>query len=173
MRAVSNRTLKRALAIAAGDLLGTREAFYKLLIADTEATGAGASQVIRDLTRVVKKKFPLAHRQIETLQMLETAYHDEQPARCAELLLHTGLHLVQFMHRLPLTLDPNEAMDRLLACDKRAAVGIWYLKILSEPWGKENDLRDNTDVLLGLHIVLSFTDAAKLNTGVADSHPAR
>lgn len=160
MRAVPNRTLKRALAIAAGDLLGTREVFYQLLIADTEEMGAGASRVIRDLTRVVKKQFPLATQQIETLELVETAYHDGQPARCAELLLHLGLHLVQFMHRLPITLDPNEAMNRLLECDRRAAIGVWYLKILSEPWrtGKEADSRDHIDILLGLHIVLSFTD---------------
>jgi len=160
MRSVSNRMLKRALAIAAGDLLGKREVFYQLLIADTEETGAGASRVIRDLTRIVKKEFPLATQQIETLELLETAYHDAQPARCAELLLHLGLHLVQFMHRLPITLDPNEAMNRLLECDRRAAIGVWYLKILSEPWreGKGADSRDRVDILLGLHIVLSFTD---------------
>ncbi|MEI8234721.1 MAG: MFS transporter [Verrucomicrobiota bacterium] len=158
MRAVSNRMLKRALAIAAGDLLGKREAFYQLLLADTEDPGAGASQVIRDLTRVVKKEFPLATRQVETLEMLESAYHDRDPARCAELLLHLGLHMVQFMHRLPITLDPNEAMNRLLECDRRAAIGVWYLKILSEPWGKGADSRDHIDILLGLHVVLSFTD---------------
>ena len=160
MRAVSNRTLKRTLAIAAGDLLGKRESFYQLLIADTESIGAGASRIIRDLTRVVKKEFPKATQQIETLELLETAYHEGQPARCAELLLHLGLHLVQFMHRLPITLDPNEAMNRLLECDRRAAIGVWYLKILNEPWRIENqqDSRDHIDVLLGLHIVLSFTD---------------
>ena len=160
MRAVPNRTLKRALAIAVGDLLGKRESFYQLLIADTEETGAGASKVISDLTRVVKKEFPQAIRQIETLELLENAYHEGQPARCAELLLHLGLHLVQFMHRLPITLDPNEAMNRLLECDRRAAIGVWYLNILNEPWrkGKEADSRDHIDVLLGLHIVLSFTD---------------
>jgi len=160
MRAVSNRMLKRTLAIAAGDLLGKRESFYPLLIADTEETGAGASRVIRDLTRVVKKEFPKATQQIETLELLETAYHEGQPARCAELLLHLGLHLVQFMHRLPITLDPNEAMNNLLERDRRAAIGVWYLKILNEPWRgeKETDLRNHIDVLLGLHIVLSFTD---------------
>jgi len=160
MRAVSNRTLKRTLAIAAGDLLGRRNVFYQTLLADSETLGAGASELIRDLTRVVKKQFPLATRQIETLEMLESAYHEGAVARCAELLLHLGLHLVQFMHRLPITLDPNEAMNRLLECDRRAAIGVWYLKILSEPWneGKRSDLRDNIDVLLGLHIVLSFAD---------------
>jgi len=160
MRSISNRTLKRTLAIAAGDLLGKRESFYQLLIAETEEPGTGASSVIRDLARVVKKAFPQALRQIETLEMLEAAYHDGNRARCAELLLHLGLHLVQFIHRLPITLDPNEAMNRLLECDRRAAIGVWYLKILSEPWGggKEGDTRDNADILLGLHIVLSFTD---------------
>lgn len=160
MRSVSSQTLKRTLAIAAGDLLGKREAFYQLLIADTETPGAGANRVARELVRVVKKKFPQATRQIETLEMLETAYHEGQVARCAEMLLHLGLHLVQFMHRLPITLDPNEAMNRLLECDRRAAIGVWYLKILSEPWnqGGASDSRDETDILLGLHIVLSFTD---------------
>ncbi len=160
MRAAANRTLKRTLAIAAGDLLGKRETFYQLLIADTETPGAGANEVVRDLTRVVKKKFPKATRQIETLEMLEAAYVEGNVARCAELLLHLGLHLVQFMHRLPITLDPNEAMNRLLACDRQSAIGVWYLKILNEPWGdgKRPDSRDSIDILLGLHIVLSFTE---------------
>ena len=74
------------------------------------------------------------------------------------LLLDLGLHLVQFKHRLSITLDPNEAMNRLLDRDRRAAIGVWYLKILNEPWYGEDgvDSRDVSDVLLGLHIVLSF-----------------
>ena len=161
MRAAPNKVLRRALAVATGDLLGEREAFYRLLIADTESAGTGVSQVARDLSRAIKKQFPLALRQVETLEMLESAYHEGQVSRCAELLLHLGLHLVQFMHRLPITLDPNEAMARLLECDRRAAMGVWYLKILNEPWLADNsqspDHRDLTAVLLGLHIVLSFT----------------
>ena len=95
--------------------------------------------------------------------MLENAYHNRQAARCAEMLLHLGLHLVQFKHRLPITLDPNEAMNRLLDKDRRAAIGVWYLKTLNEPWLGEDgvDSRDVSDVLLGLHIVLSFTVPAK------------
>ena len=159
MRPVSNRMLKRALTIAAGDLLGKRGSIYQLLLADSESSGTGASQVIRDLSRSVRKQFPLAKRQIETLELLEIAYHNEQTARCAELLLHLGLHLVQFIHRLPITLDPNEATNRLLERDRRAAIGVWYLKILNEPWDGEagDDLRDLTDILLGLHIVFGFT----------------
>ena len=161
IRSVSSRSLKRALALAVGDLLGEREAFYPLLIADTKTTGSGASQAVRDLAAVVKKRFPQAVRQLETLEMLESAYHEGEVSRCGEMLLHLGLHLVQFMHRLPLTLDPNEAMNRLLERDRRAAIGVWYLKVLNEPWPVQEqpgtDSRDVSDILLGLHIVLSFT----------------
>lgn len=159
MRAVSNPMVKRALALAVGDLLGEREAFYQLLISDTETPGSGASQAIRDLCRSVRRQFPKATRQIEMLEMLESAYHDGDVKRCSELLLHIGLHLVQFIHRLPITLDPNEAMNRLLERDRKAAIGIWYLKIVNETWPvKEHaDSRDLSDILLGIHIVLGAT----------------
>ncbi len=172
MRAVPNRMLKRALAVAAGDLLGKREAFYQLLIAEMEEAGSGAGKVIQDLTRIVKKQFPLAIRQLETLELIETAYHEGEVKRCAELQLHLGLHLVQFIHRLPLTLDPNNAMQNLLERDRRAAIGVWYLKICNEQWGTDGaDTRDLTDILLGLHIILSFTSprpaAAALSSAVS------
>ena len=151
-------SIQAMAAIAAGDLLGERESFYQLLLADGESPGAGVSKAVSELTRFVKREFPLATRQIETLELIENAYHNNQTARCAEYLLHLGLHLVQFIHRLPITLDPNEAMNRLLDRDRRAAIGVWYLKILNEPWTGEDgsDSRDLTDVLLGLHIVSSF-----------------
>jgi hypothetical protein len=52
-------------------------------------------------------------------------------------------------------------MNQLLERDSKAAIGIWYLKILNEPWPNQKiggaDNRELSDVLLGLHIVLSFT----------------
>ena len=174
MRAVSNKMLKRALALAVGDLLGKREAFYQLLIADTQSSGSGAGQVMRDLIRFIRRRFPTAARQIQTLEMLESAYLEGEVARCSELLLHLGLHLIQFIHRLPLTLDPNEAMNRLLERDRRAAIGIWYLKILNEPWpdaeGAGEDYRELSDILLGLHIVLSFTVPLPSEEASAEAH---
>ncbi len=158
MRAMPNRMLKQALAVAVGDLLGPRESFYQRVISDTESPGVGVSQLVQDLGKVIRRRFPKAALQLETLELIESAYHDGEIPRCAELLLHLGLHLIGFIHPLPFTLDPNKAMEQLLERDRRAAIGIWYLKICNEPWtGSGQDTRDGTDILLGLHIILSFT----------------
>jgi len=94
--------------------------------------------------------------------LLEAAYHEGKITDCAGMLLHLGLHLVQFVYRLPISLDPHEVMQKLLDRDRRSAIGIWYLEILNEVWligGTDN--RSLADVLLGIHIV----------SGILQPHP--
>ena len=158
IRALPNKMLKRAMTLAVADLLGERDSFYPILLEEMEVQGAGSGRLVHDLVRAVKKQFPAAAPQLAMLAELETACHEERASRCAELLLNIGLHLVQFRHKLPLTLDPNRAMSQLLERDPRSAIGVWYLKILNEPWCEATggDRRAPGDVLLGLHIVLAF-----------------
>jgi HEAT repeat protein len=154
MRETVNPTLKRALALALGDLLGERERFYELLIAEREAPGAGATKGLARLLRRVRKNFPKANRQVETIDELEAACLAEDWSRAASLLLDLGLHLIQFKHHLHLTLDPEQAMQNLMEQDRQAAIAVWFLKILAEPWLVEmRDLRDGSDLLLGIHIL--------------------
>ena len=158
IRELDNRAVKRALSLAVGDLLGEKERFYKLLILENETFGAGATKALNRLSRFVHKQFPKAIQQIETIESLENAFLDRKIPECADRLLHLGLHLIQFIHRLPLTNEPSLAMNNLIEQDRQAAIGIWYLKILSEQWivsGK--DTRDFTDILLGIHLIGSIT----------------
>lgn len=158
MRELDNRALKRALALATGDLLGEKEHFYRLLILDNASHGEGAAKVLKKMARFVRKHFPKATKQLETIEALESAYIEKDIPLCADLLLHLGLHLIQFIHRLPLTLDPAAAMQNLMERDRQAAIGIWYLKILNELWiVSGRDARDSTDILLGIYIVGSLT----------------
>jgi len=166
MRTISNHALKRALAVAVGDLLGEKEVFYKLLIAETESPGSGAGELFLQLSRTLRKRFPAACTQSSTVALLEAAYHEGKTAACAELLLHLGLHLVQFVHRLPISLDPHEVMQKLLDRDRRAAIGIWYLKILNEVWAIDGaDSRAPADVLLGIHIASGILQAQPAGEG--------
>jgi MFS family permease len=159
LRETVSPTLKQALALALGDLLGEKERFYELLVVDRDAAGAGAAKALARLLRRVRRLFPKASRQIETIPEVEEAYMDCEWARAASLLLHLGLHLVQFKHRLHLTLDPEQAMQNLMELDRQAAIVVWYLKILNEPWWANGlDLRDGTDVLLGIHIVSALVN---------------
>lgn len=158
IREIDNRAVKRALSLAVGDLLGEKEHFYKLLILEGEMYGTGASKALHRLSKFVTKFFPKATRQIETIGVLENAFADREIPKCAESLLHLGLHLIQFIHGLPLTLNPGEAMHNLIERDRQAAIGIWYLKILNEEWiVSGSDARDSTDILLGIHLVGSIT----------------
>ena len=152
--------MKRALSLAVGELLGEKERFYKLLLLEHEIFGAGATKALSRLSRFVDKQFPKASREIETIESLENAFLDHKIPECAGLLLHLGLHLIQFIHRLPLAKDPAQAMNNLLEQDRPAAIGVWYLEMLDEEWlvsGK--DVRDATDILLGIHLVGSITAA--------------
>ena len=156
MRAMPNRMLKQALAVAVADLLGQRDTFYPMLIADTEQPGSGASLLLADLRKRITRRLPSC-AQVETLEAIESAYHDGDVPRCATMVLHLGLHLAQFLHGLPLTLNPDHAMEELLERDHRAAIAIWYLKVCDEPWSENGpDTRDTSDLLLGLHLIASF-----------------
>lgn len=169
IRELENRAVKRALSLAIGDLLGEKERFYKLLILEKETYGTGAAKALHRLSRFVKKYFPKATRQIETIGILEDAYMDREVPKCAETLLHLGLHLIQFIHRLPLTLNPGDAMQNLIEQDRQAALGIWYLKILNEEWIVSGaDARNSTDILLGIHLVGSLTAAGVDNLKTPD-----
>lgn len=160
LRETSNAALKRVLALAVGDLLGEKESFYRLLILEREQSGSGVSKVADRLQRRIRKLFPKAIRQIETIPEIEAACLAGDIPQATSLLLHLGLHLVQFMHRLQLTLDPETAMHNLMQRDRQAAIAIWFLKILHEPWMVDGvDQRDRTDLLLGLHILASLTSA--------------
>jgi len=166
MRETESRALKQALSLAIGDLLGEREVFYQLLILDRESPGAGAAKALGRLGRRVKKHFPLAVRQIESIGELESAYESGDVKRCSGLLLHLGLHLIQFIHRLHLTLDPNQAMLNLMERDRQAGITVWYLKILDEPWMIQgSDARDSSDILLGIHIITSLMAAHDKSAG--------
>ncbi|MFZ4775438.1 MAG: MFS transporter [Terrimicrobiaceae bacterium] len=164
IRELENRTVKQALSLAVGDLLGEKERFYKLLLLEKETYGTGAAKALNRLSRFVKKYFPKATRQIESIEVLENAYLDREVPKCAETLLHLGLHLIQFIHRMPLTLNPSQAMHNLIEQDRQAALGIWYLKILNEEWiASGGDTRNSTDILLGIHLVGSITAAQAEN----------
>jgi MFS family permease len=157
LRETTNPTLKQALSLALGDLLGEKERFYELLICEREAAGSGAAKVLAKLLRRVRKSFPRAGKQIETIAEIEESYMGGDWSQSSALLLHLGLHLVQFKHRLQLTLDPDQAMQTLMEKDRQAAIVVWYLKILGEPWKVgEADLRNGTDLLLGFHILCSL-----------------
>jgi len=160
VRETESRTLKQALSLALGDLLGEREVFYQLLILDRESHGAGAAKALGRLGRRVKKHFPKAVRQIASIEELEAAYELGDVAGSSGLLLHLGLHLIQFIHRLQLTLDPEQAMLNLMECDRQAGITVWYLKILHEPWEIHGrDARECSDILLGIHILTSLMAA--------------
>lgn len=157
MRETESRALKQALSLALGDLLGEREVFYQLLILDRETSGTGASKALGRLARRIKKHFPRALRQLESIEELEAAYERDDIPKCSGLLLHLGLHLIQFIHRLQLTLDADQAMLNLMECDRQAGITVWYLKILDEPWMIHGrDARDSADILLGIHILTSL-----------------
>ncbi len=157
MRETESRTLKQALSLALGDILGEREVFYQLLIQDRESRGVGASKALSRLSRSVKKHFPQAHPQLESIERLEASYEAVDLPRCSSLLLHLGLHLIQFIHCLQLTLDPDQAMLNLMERDRQAGITIWFLKILNEPWMIQGrDSRDSSDILLGIHILTSL-----------------
>ena len=157
LREMNNPTLKHALSLALGDLLGQKEKFYELLILERENYGAGASKVVGQLRRSIRRQFPRAVRQLETLTEIEDAYQAGEVPRVANLLLHLGLHLIQFIHHLQLTLDPDTAMQNLMERDRPAAIALWYLKMLAEPWTVHGqDVRDSTDLLLALHILVAI-----------------
>jgi len=165
IRETESRPLKQALSLALGDLLGEPEVFYQLLILDRESPGAGAAKALGRMGRRVKKHFPKATRQLDAIAELESAYEAGDLPRCSGLLLHLGLHLIQFLHRLQLTLDPDQAMLNLMECDRQAGITVWYLKILDEPWILQGrDARDSTDILLGIHILTSLMTAHDKST---------
>ena len=176
MRETDSRALKRALALAVGDLLGEREKYYRLLILESESHGAGVMQVLGRLSRAVKRRFPSAKAQIDSIFELESAYESSNVPACADILLHLGLHLIQFLHGLQLTLDPDKAIHNLMDCSRQSTIALWFLKILAEPWTVGGvDTRDLPGILLGIHILTSLMEADSRSfdspaPGVSPSH---
>jgi hypothetical protein len=55
--------------------------------------------------------------------------------------------------------------------DRQAAIAVWFLKILAEPWLVESrDIRDGSDLLLGIHILAGLIRAEQ-KTSVESSSP--
>lgn len=150
MRRLPNRMLKRALGIATADILGERDAFYKLLVMDAEKPGSAAAEIAKRLGKALR-----GEPDLHTLTTEVEAWLTEGPvADAATRLRDAGCAIAASRFDLDPNSDAHAIMRELFETDRRAAIAVWHLLVIAEPWMIEgNDTRDRADLLLGGYVL--------------------
>jgi len=162
MRSLPNRMLKRALAVAVGDLLGERDDFYKILGMESEAHGAGCAIIEKRLLRALRLKLDSEHPLLARARGWSGYYDDGEIQTCAALLLSLCVDTASALHNLPIGISAEDAMEHLFEKHPRDALSIWYLRGLNEPWEVGgNDARENFDMLLGAYLNLHVAETSR------------
>ncbi|MDD4098018.1 MAG: MFS transporter [Lentisphaeria bacterium] len=173
MRVTGNPMLRRSLAVAAGDLLGRRGAYYALLTREEHDRGGEAfSQCLKVLRNAVQKHVGSRYRvpaqaAMRQFEQLEEAYVSEDLAACAALLYDLAFVLGGMRHGLDLDLEREVLLDLLVSRDARFGVGVWYLHMLANVGKADLEL---ASVLLGVHFLRHWVEK---NPVVKASAPSR
>ncbi len=160
LRNTRNPVLKRSLAVAVADLLGTPGEFYRLLTRELQANGSELERLLKDLRRMLHKRLNRVGSDEEDdalLRMtlaLESAYDRQEWRSCADLLLKLAIGIAAIGYSIDSGPDAKAVIADLVWRDQHSALGIWYLDALTENWAEENwGPIDQLDVLIGFYVI--------------------
>ncbi len=167
LRTASSPFMRRALAAACGDLLGQPDGFYKLLVREERALGAGVSRLLRRARRFLwrsNRNLDRAHRRAlrSGLTRIEGAYEAMELPEAARAAYELARLLARCRYGVVPADDIAVFLHDLDRRDPRYTVGAWYLAILNGDFahldasGSLAPVRDALEIMLAVHLVASW-----------------
>jgi hypothetical protein len=168
--------MRRALAAACGDLLGQPDRFYELLTREEQSAGAGVARALRHARRVLwRPRRSLTARwrrllRVRLAQFERACETDSLPAAAAAAGAVSRC-LAEARHGVTWEGDIDAFLRALDRRDSRFTVGAWYLAILEGAFasldasGSLAAVRDRLEILLAVHLVASWIEAADRPSG--------
>lgn len=136
MLRTGNAVLRRALAVAIGDLLGEPDGLYRILTEERAVAGSSCAGLVRRLSARIRR-LSRRHMQesgpvlIERLTRFQAAYDARRFDQCANELFRLGAALAAFAYGVEHGDDAQAMVEELVWRDQRFAVGFWYLAMLA------------------------------------------
>ncbi len=156
MKMTRNPVLRRSMAVAAADLLGEPERFYKVLNAETETPGDQIETMLKALRKAIRRAAD-DHDAARVLcglsRRLELAYLEEQFQEAANVLVDLAMGMAALVYQLHAG-STHVMVDELVWHDEKFAIGLWYLDLLRQHWDEADfGPRDRIDILLGIYFL--------------------
>lgn len=159
MKATRNPVLKRSLAVAAGDLLGSPGEFYRILIKEQRSSGSGVDQLLAEIRKSIDEaQERIPPDQVAMLRSrvdgLHEAYLSRRTVLAVEILFELSLRMAAVCYGIRYGVDAPALVETIIWHDPKFGVGVWYLELLREANERQTDASvDIADVLLGLYVV--------------------
>ncbi len=161
MKTARNPVLKRSLAVAIGDLLGEREAFYRVLVEEQNARGHEVERMLKDLRRrILEAAGPTLRTEGERLadkaREIQETYDRKRLDACTVALFDLAVGLAALNWGITFGGDAETFLPDLVWRDEQFGTGVWFLCMMRQGW---DDSRlgavDDVDVLLGVFFLYS------------------
>jgi HEAT repeat protein len=162
MRATKNPVFKRSLAVAVGDLLGTRDEFYLLLAREEDDRGVEVSSRLASLRRAVRRatraRDVSARAAVirECIDRVELAYEEQRLATAAAELFALAKELAGLRWGIHFGPDQKPAFDELIWREPRLGIGFWYVRTLGGELPRFAAADDWVEILLGIYLVTQW-----------------
>ena len=170
MRATANVATEKAFAVAAGDLLGVPDGFYKMLTQEEQTHNSALSDLIRRLTsnsaRLESDKHSLFLSEMGiALAGIEGHYEARNLTSCAETAMHITRLFAQHHYQIAADLTIFQFLPELERRDPRFAAGAWFIAVLTGAFARVDaapamrPVRSLVEIQLAVYVLSAWADA--------------
>lgn len=157
MRETKNAVLKRSMACAVGDLLGTPGEFYRVLHAEHLAYGERTGLLLAKLKAEVGEAThdiwtPAGRNIITRVEQLESSFLLRDYTACVNQSLDLAIALSALKYGIQYGGDAEVFVEVLIWHDQRFGVGTWYLDLL-----RQSPAADQLEALLAIYFLSTWT----------------
>lgn len=185
MRTTQHPVLRRAFAVAAGDLMGAPDRFYRVITQEDQSHGSGVANLLRLLRATIQRideaeGYPFGDSLDRLISDLDVAYESHNLRVCAQIAFRLASLLANLRYGVHLSSGNTFAfLAELETRDQRFAVGAWYVAVLDGAFDHAqssatlNAVRELIEIQLAIFILASWSEVISTHTVPThrQSHP--
>jgi MFS family permease len=181
MRATANDAAEKAFAVAAGDLLGEPDGFYKMLTREEQTHSSALSELVRSLTASSARLGADTHgRFLSEMERALAGIEDHYEARKLQSCADTALRIARLFaqNRYPIAEDLTvfRFLAELERHDPRFAAGAWFIALLTGAFARADappamrPVRSLVEIQLAVYVISAWADDLFRKPRSASSH---
>lgn len=168
MRNTANHVYHNTYAVCAGDLLGERDGFYKILSMDEHSYASGMAAVVKRLRKSVDHYAVLRntpqHEQFRgRIDTIDAQYEARELRACAKGAFELACGFSAMRYNIHYRDDIYTLLSALEKRDPLFAAGIWFLAVLDGAFQRKESsnammaVQTATEILLAVFILASWS----------------
>jgi MFS family permease len=169
MRATANANAEKAFAVAAGDLLGVPDGFYKMLTREEQTHNSALADLVRRLTANSARLDTDKHGRFlsemgHALAGIEDHYEARNLMSCADTALRITRLFAQHRYQIAENLTVFRFLPELERHDTRFAAGAWFIALLSGAFARADappamrPVRSLVEIQLAVYVLSAWAD---------------